>query len=78
MYGRSERLTPGEIAIVRAVLTGCTSNKALAEKFVTSWKTQHIHMSRILQKAGAVDRVQLVLMCVGRMEAPKCISEIEW
>jgi DNA-binding NarL/FixJ family response regulator len=78
LYGRSEHLTAGEIAIVRAVLSGCTSDKALAEKFVTTWKTQHIHMSRILQKAGAVDRTQLVLMCLGRIDAPRCITDIEW
>lgn len=78
LYGRSERLTPTEINVMRAILAGYTSDKALAAKFVTSWKTQRINVQRIREKAGAKDRTQLVLMCLERIPAPACISEIEW
>lgn len=78
LYGRSEQLTPTEVEVMRAILAGYTSDKALASKFITALATQRINVQRIREKAGAKDRTQLVLMCLERIPAPACISEVEW
>ncbi|GGD43802.1 DNA-binding response regulator [Microbacterium faecale] len=54
-------LTPREREILVAIGAGLT-NDELAEKFFLSISTVKTHIGRILQKLGARDRVQLVIL----------------
>jgi DNA-binding NarL/FixJ family response regulator len=53
-------LTPRELEIVRAVMSGDT-NKAIARRFSISENTVKRHMAHIFNKVGASTRVELAL-----------------
>ena len=53
-----ETLTPREMEILPLVLAGC-ANKEIAQKLGISYRTVEIHRTRILQKTGAANFLEL-------------------
>ena len=53
-------LTPREVEIIRAVVTGC-SNREIAERSSISENTVKSHLTHIFNKSGASSRVELAL-----------------
>lgn len=61
-------LTKTEIYIIRAILAGHTTAKAIGEFFEISPRTLQSHLSHIYIKTGAENKTDLVLMALGRKQ----------
>lgn len=60
----NHRLTPTEVAVVRAIIDGHTTYVAIAELLIMSPKTVQGHLAEIYQKTHAVNMTALVLMAL--------------
>lgn len=75
---KPEHLTPSEIEAIRAVLAGHTTDAKLCTVLNLKRSSLATHFNRIYRKCGVVNRVELVLMCLGRIDAPDFVRAIEW
>lgn len=58
------RLTPMELAVTRALLSGHTTREAVAAYLVLSPKTVQTHLTNIFQKLHIASTVELVLVAI--------------
>jgi len=58
------RLTPQEMAVVKALLAGHTTNKAIAKQLMISWRTVQSHLTNIFAKLYLTNAIELVLVAI--------------
>lgn len=71
-------LSPRQVEIIRLLLSGHTTDDDLCVALRVRRGTLTVQFSRIYNKTGARNRTDLVLMCLKRLDAMRCISEVEW
>jgi len=68
-------LTAREAEVITAVLAGHVTRGGIAEALGIAERTVHTHMENIYAKTGAINLTDLVLMALGRKEAPDNLRE---
>lgn len=63
--GAGSRLTPREQQVLRMVVAG-HSNKAIAQQWTVSEETIKHHLTRMFDKVGATNRVELAMLATSR------------
>ncbi len=66
-------LTPRESDVLRQIMTGA-SNKQAALRLGISHRTVEVHRSRIMEKLGAKNLVELVRIAIADIRAPAALS----
>lgn len=74
----NDQLTRREIDVIRAILTGKTTTRDLADALHISEKTVRSHITRIYAKVGAKNMAHLVLMCLGALPAWPALHKYTW
>ncbi len=59
------RLTPREVSVLQEVATGAR-NREIGERLSMAKETVKVHVKRVLEKLGAVDRTQAVVIALRR------------
>lgn len=67
--GKAFGLTPRELEIIAAIASGCT-NKDIVQRLSISEDTVKHHLTRIFDKTGASNRLELALFAIGQKLIP--------
>ncbi|HEX2715487.1 MAG TPA: response regulator transcription factor [Candidatus Acidoferrales bacterium] len=67
--GKAFGLTPRELDIIAAIVSGCT-NKDIVQRLSISEDTVKHHLTRIFDKTGASNRLELALFAIGQKLIP--------
>ena len=68
-HGKAFGLTPRELQIIAAIVSGCT-NKDIVQKLSISEDTVKHHLTRIFDKTGASNRLELALFAISQKLIP--------